>query len=133
MAVRVVRLGSARQRSEGLRLGTVRLLPRGVRKQNYSRLNYFDIWLPEVAPSRALVSYALGKPWTEARWAAYTRRYLREMSRPGPGRLIALLAALSKQANFSIGCYCENPRRCHRSLLAGLLREQGGKVSPRFE
>ena len=132
MAVRVVRLGSARQRSEGLRLGTVRLLPRGVKKQNYSRLNYFDIWLPEVAPSRALVSYALGKPWTEARWAAYTRRYLREMSRPEPARLIALLAALSKQANFSIGCYCENPRRCHRSLLAGLLREQGGKVSPRF-
>ena len=82
MAVRVVRLGTARERDEGLRLGTVRLLPRGVKKQDYAKLNYFDVWLPEVSPSRALVSYARAKPWTDARWAAYTRRYLREMRRP---------------------------------------------------
>jgi uncharacterized protein YeaO (DUF488 family) len=132
MAIRVVRLGTAKERNEGLRLGTVRLLPRGVNKRDYARLNYFDLWLPEVAPSRALVSYARAKPWTDARWAAYTRRYLREMRVPGARRLIALLAALSKQANFSIGCYCENPRRCDRSLLGTLLREQGGKVRPHF-
>jgi uncharacterized protein YeaO (DUF488 family) len=131
MAVRVVRLGTPKGRDEGVRLGTVRLLPRGIRKQDYARLNYFDVWLPEVAPSRGLVSYARAKPWTDARWAAYTRRYLGEMRRPEARRLIALLAALSKQADFSIGCYCESPSRCHRSLLAELLREQGGKVSPR--
>ena len=129
MAIRVVRLGTPKKRNEGLRLGTVRLLPRGVKKQDYATLNYFDVWLPKLAPSRALVSYALGKPWTDARWAAYARRYLSEMRRPEARRLIALLAALSKQANFSIGCYCENPSRCHRSLLGELLREQGGKIA----
>ena len=132
MAVRVVQLGTAKERNEGLRLGTVRLLPRGVRKQDYAKRNYFDLWLPEVAPSRALVSYARAKPWTDARWAAYARRYLREKRRPEARRLITLLAALSKQANFSIGCYCETPWRCHRSLLGKLLREQGGKVHARF-
>jgi uncharacterized protein YeaO (DUF488 family) len=132
MAVRVVRLGTARERNEGLRLGTVRLLPRGVKKQDYGKLNYFDVWLPELAPSRALVSYARAKPWTDARWAAYKRRHLREMRVPETRRLITMLAALSKQANFSICCYCENPGRCHRSLLAELLREQGGKVRGRF-
>jgi uncharacterized protein YeaO (DUF488 family) len=132
MAVRVVQLGTAKERNEGLRLGTVRLLPRGVKKQEYAKRNYFDLWLPEVAPSRALVSYARAKPWTDARWATYARRYLREMRRPEARRVITLLAALSKQANFSIGCYCETPWRCHRSLLGKLLREQGGKVHPRF-
>jgi uncharacterized protein YeaO (DUF488 family) len=128
MAIRVVRLGTARERNEGLRLGTVRLLPRGVKKQDYAKLNYFDVWLPELAPSRALVSYAQTRPWTDARWAAYARRYLSEMRRPEARRLIALLAALSNQASFSIGCYCENPWRCHRSLLGELLREHGGKI-----
>ena len=128
MAIRVVRLGAARERNEGLRLGTVRLLPRAVKKQEYAKLNYFDVWLPELSPTRAVVSYARAKPWTDARWAAFTRRYLGEMRRPEARRLIALLAALSKQANFSIGCYCENPWRCHRSLLGELLREQGGTI-----
>jgi uncharacterized protein YeaO (DUF488 family) len=128
MAIRVVRLGTAKQRNEGLRLGTVRLLPRGVKKQDYAQRNYFDVWLPELSPSRALVSYALARPWTDARWAAFARRYLSEMRRPEARRLIALLAGLSRQANFSIGCYCENPSRCHRSLLGELLREQGGKI-----
>ena|SRR5687767_14736163 len=128
MAIRVVRLGTGRKRDEGLRLGTVRLLPRGVKKQAYAQLNYFDLWLPELAPSRALVSYAQAKPWTDARWAGFARRYLSEMRRPQARRLVVLLAALSKQANFSVGCYCENPSRCHRSLLCELLREQGGKI-----
>jgi uncharacterized protein YeaO (DUF488 family) len=132
MAARVVRLGTPRERDEGPRLGTVRLLPRGVNRQDYAKLNYFDLWLPEVAPSRALVSYARAKPWTDPRWASFTRRYLNEMRRPEARRVIALLAALSAQANFSIGCYCESPWRCHRSLLAELLREQGGRVRPRF-
>jgi uncharacterized protein YeaO (DUF488 family) len=128
MAIRVVRLGTAKERNEGLRLGTVRLLPRGVKKQDYAKRNYFDVWLPELSPSRPLVSYAQARPWTDARWAAYTRRYLREMRRPDAQHLIALLAALSKKANFSVCCYCENPARCHRSLLGELLRDQGGNV-----
>jgi uncharacterized protein YeaO (DUF488 family) len=128
MAIRVVRLGTPKKRDEGLRLGTVRLLPRGVKKHDYAKLNYFDVWLPELSPGRALVSYAQAKPWTDARWAAFARRYLREMSRPEARRLIALLAALSAQANFSVCCYCENPSRCHRSLLGELLREEGGTV-----
>jgi uncharacterized protein YeaO (DUF488 family) len=132
MAVRVVRLGTPKDRAEGLRLGTVRLLPRGVRKQDYAKLNFFDVWMPEVSPSRGLVAYARARPWTDARWAVYAQRYLREMRRPEAMRLITLLAALSKKANFSIGCYCENPSRCHRSLLGTLLREQGGKVHPFF-
>jgi len=131
MAIRVVRLGTARARNEGLRLGTVRIMPRGVKKQDYATLNYFDVWLPELSPSLALVSYAQAKPWTDARWAAYARRYLSQMRRPEARRLIALLAALSKEASFSIGCYCENPWRCHRSLLGELLREQGGTIRPR--
>jgi uncharacterized protein YeaO (DUF488 family) len=128
MAIRVVRLGTAKKRDEGLRLGTVRLLPRGVKKRDYARRNLFDVWLPELSPSHTLVSYAQAKPWTDARWAAFARRYHKEMRRPEAQRLIAVLAALSKQANVSICCYCENPSRCHRSLLGDLLRDQGGKV-----
>jgi len=129
MAIQIVRLGATRGRNEGLRLGTVRLLPRGVKQQDYADLDYFDVWLPELAPTRALVGYAQAKPWTDLRWATFTRRYLREMRRPEARRLIALLAALSKQARFSIGCYCENPSRCHRSLLGQLLDEEVGRLS----
>lgn len=129
MAVRVVRIGTPRMRGEGLRLGTVRLLPRGVPKENYATQDFFDVWVPEVSPSRELVAYAQAQPWTDARWAAYEKRYLREMARPEAQRLIALLGALGQQTNFSIGCYCENPWRCHRSLLGELLRAHGAKVS----
>ena len=127
--IQVVRIGTPRMRGEGLRLGTVRLLPRGVRKQDYARKNFFDVWLPEVAPSRELVAYAQAQPWSDARWGAYTKRYFREMARPEAQRVIALLGALGKQTNFSIGCYCENPWRCHRSLLGELLRAYGAKVA----
>jgi uncharacterized protein YeaO (DUF488 family) len=133
MAVRVVRLGTAKERGEGVRLGTVRLLPRGVRTQDYAKKNLFDLWLPEVSPSSELVAYAQAKTWTDPRWAIFTRRYLREMHRPDAQHLIALLAALSKDSNFSICCYCENPFRCHRSLLGELLRDQGGHVRPGFK
>ena len=128
MAIQIVRLGTARGRNEGLRLGTVRLLPRGVKQQDYAELNYFDVWLPELAPSRGLVAYAQAQPWTDARWAVFTRRYLREMRRPEARRFIGLLAGLSKQASFSVGCYCESPSRCHRSLLAQLLHEESERL-----
>jgi uncharacterized protein YeaO (DUF488 family) len=131
MAIRVVRLGTPKARNEGLRLGTVRLLPRGVKKQDYASRNFFDLWLPDVSPSRGLVAYAQAGPWTDARWATFRRRYLTEMRRPETQRVIALLAALSKQANFSIGCYCESPWRCHRSLLAELLKEEGATINLR--
>jgi uncharacterized protein YeaO (DUF488 family) len=128
MSVRIVRLGTPRDRDEGLRIGTVRRPPRGVHKADYAARNYFDVWLPELAPSAPLVALALSKPFTPQRWAVYRRRYRREMLKPAAQRLIALLAALSSQTNFSVGCYCENETRCHRSLLKELLIERGAKV-----
>jgi uncharacterized protein YeaO (DUF488 family) len=128
MSLRVVRLGTARHPDEGLRLGTVRHPPRGVRKEHYASGNYFDAWLPELSPSAPLVSFALSKPFTPARWAAYARRYRGEMRRPAAERLLAVLAALSRQTNFSVGCYCEDESHCHRSLLKQLLIEKGAQV-----
>jgi len=128
LAIRVVRLGIARQRGEGLRIGTARRPPRGVRKSDYARRNYYDVWLPDLAPSQALVSWALGEPWSDARWRTFARRYRREMRDPRAQRLIDLLAALSQHANFSVGCYCERAQRCHRSLLAELLAEHGANI-----
>jgi uncharacterized protein YeaO (DUF488 family) len=129
MAVRVVRLGTPRARGEGLRLGTARRLPRGVRKQDYARRNYFDLWLPELAPSAKLVGFAQAKPWTGARWTKFSRGYRREMAQPSPSRLLEMLARLSRQADFSVGCYCEDENRCHRTVLRALLRERGAKVA----
>ncbi len=128
MSLRVVRLGTARHPDEGLRLGTVRRPPRGVRKEHYASGDYFDAWLPELSPSAPLVSFALSKPFTPARWAAYARRYRGEMRRPAAERLLAVLAALSRQTNFSVGCYCEDESHCHRSLLKQLLIEKGAQV-----
>lgn len=128
MAIRVVRLGSPRARDEGLRLGTVRRPPRGVKKKDHARLDYYDTWLPELAPSAPLVSSALSKPWTDARWAAFARRYRAEMRRPETQRLIGLLALLSQQTNISVGCYCEDESRCHRSVLRDLLAEAGAQI-----
>jgi len=129
MAVRVTRVGSPRSKGEGLRLGTVRRLPRGVRKTEYATRNYFDVWFPELAPSEKLVSWFLSKPWTDQRWARYVRRYRREMQAPAPRHIIDVLARLSYQANFSVGCYCEREDRCHRSLLGTLLAEHGAKIA----
>lgn len=125
MALRVVRLGTPRTLDEGLRLGTVRRVPRGVLKGDYARRNYFDQWLPELAPSQSLVSWALSTPFTPERWIAYERAYRKEMKSPPTVRLLALLAALSKQTNFSIGCYCESELQCHRSILRDLLASHG--------
>jgi uncharacterized protein YeaO (DUF488 family) len=129
MAIRIIRLGSPRAAREGLRLGTVRRPPRGVRKADYARRNYYDVWLPDLAPSGKWVSWALSEPWTDARWKKYMRNYRREMKTPAAARLIGLLAALSQHADFSVGCYCENPERCHRSILRELLAEHGARLA----
>lgn len=128
MAVRIVRLGTPRGRGEGLRLGTVRRLPRGVRKADYARRDFFDLWLPELAPSAKLFSYAVSEALTSQRWRRFAAAYRREMAQPGPQRLLAVLAALSQQADYSVGCYCEDESRCHRSLLRSLLVEAGARV-----
>ena len=129
MAIRVVRLGSKRQKGEGPRFGTARRPPRGVRKSDYARLDYYDVWLPELAPSQDLVSWALSQPWTDARWKRFARAYRREMREPGAQRLLDLLAALSRRTNFSVGCYCEDEARCHRSLLRELLKDRNAQLA----
>ena len=129
MAIRVVRLGEPRTPGEGIRLGTVRRPPRGVPKSEFARRDFYDVWLPELAPSAQTVSWALSEPWTDVRWKRYVRMYRKEMGEPGPRHLLSTLAALSAQTDFSVGCYCENAARCHRSLLAELLVEAGAKVT----
>ena len=128
MAIRVVRLGEPRAPGEGIRLGTVRRPPRGVRKEDFARRDYFDVWLPDVAPSSELVSWALSEPFTPKRWSRYEKAYRAEMKKPPAQRLIALLAALSQQTDFSIGCYCEDEARCHRSILRELLTDAGATI-----
>jgi uncharacterized protein YeaO (DUF488 family) len=128
MAFRIVRLGTPREPEEGLRIGTVRRPPRGVRKEDHARRDFFDVWLPELAPSAPLVSWALSEPFTSARWDTYARKYRAEMRQPTQQRLLALLANLSSQTNFSVGCYCDDETRCHRSLLKDLLIKQGAKI-----
>jgi uncharacterized protein YeaO (DUF488 family) len=129
MAIRVVRLGSPRDPAEGPRLGTVRRPPRGVPKAEYSTRDYFDLWFPDLAPSASLAGYAHAQPFTEARWNTFARRYRAEMARPPARRLISLLAVLSPGTNLSVGCYCEDEHRCHRSILRQLLVEAGAAVA----
>ena len=129
MPVRVVRLGTPRSPDEGLRLGTVRRPPRGVKKSDFARRDWYDVWVPDLAPSAQLVSWALADPWTDERWKRYSREYLREMKEPSVQRLIALLAAMSRDTNFSVGCYCGNETRCHRALLKDLLRDAGAVIN----
>jgi len=128
MPIAVVRLGSPRIPGEGLRVGTVRRPPRGVPKSQFAQLDFYDTWLPNLPPSQELVSFAQ-KSQGEKSWRTFERRYRAEMKRPEAARLLDLLAALSHQSNFSIGCYCENEERCHRSILKRLLVERGAKIS----
>ena len=128
MSITVVRLGSPRRPDEGLRIGTVRRPPRGVPKTRFAALDYYDVWLPDVAPSQQLVTLALRSQDANA-WKTVERRYRAEMKRPEASRLLDLLAALSHQTNFSVGCYCENEERCHRSILRDLLAERGAAFS----
>jgi len=127
MAVRVVRLGEPRAKDEGLRIGTVRRPPRGVPKSEYATQNWYDVWLPNLAPTAETVKRAQTAT-TPAQWAAFTRQYRTEMARPENRRVIDLLAALSHHANFSVGCYCADESRCHRAVLRTLLEDRGARI-----
>ena len=127
MAVRVVRLGSKRSDGEGLRIGTVRLPPRGVPKTEFSSQNWYDAWFPNLAPSMGTMKLAQ-KAATVRQWAAFARKYRAEMTAPENCHSLALLAALSHRTNFSVGCYCEDEARCHRSILRKLLAENGANI-----
>lgn len=128
MAIRVVRLGSPRAKNEGLRIGTVRRPPRGVPKTDFAKRDFYDVWLPDLSPSEALVKQALAAEDARA-WAAFVRKYRAEMKRPEAARLLGLLAALSHTTHFSVGCYCEDDTRCHRSVLRELLEEHGATMA----
>lgn len=128
MAVRIVRLGSVRERGEGLRLGTVRHPPRGVPKDQHASRNFYDVWVPELAPSAALVKH--GQTSASARaWSTFVKQYRREMASPEQVHLLRLLAALSVSTDFSVGCYCADEARCHRSVLRALLAENGAVLA----
>jgi uncharacterized protein YeaO (DUF488 family) len=127
MSISVVQLGSKRARGEGVRIGTVRRPPRGVPKRAFAERDYYDVWLPALAPSSELVARAQ-RATSEAQWRAFVKAYRREMSRPEASRLLELLAAFSHGSSFAVGCYCEDEARCHRSVLRELLREHGAKL-----
>jgi len=127
MAVRIVQLGSDRVAGEGLRIGTVRRPPRGVAKSEFASQNWYDVWFPNLAPSAETVKLAQDAK-TEREWAAFVKKYRAEMATPDTSRALDLLAAMSHQADFSVGCYCANESRCHRSVLRSLLAERGANV-----
>jgi len=129
MAIRIVRLGSPRARGEGLRIGTVRRPPRGVPKAQFASRDYYDVWLPEVAPSDPLVTMARNAGDRDSVWRSFARRYRAEMKRPGASHVLDLLAALSHTDDLSLGCYCEDERRCHRSVLRELLAERRARIA----
>ena len=127
MGVRIVRLGSERTEGEGTRIGTVRRPPRGVPKSEFASQNWYDVWFPNLAPSAETMK--LGQEArTPAQWAAFVKKYRTEMATPENSHAIELLAVLSHQTNFSVGCYCENEAHCHRSVLRELLTDKGAKV-----
>jgi uncharacterized protein YeaO (DUF488 family) len=127
MTVRIVRLGSARTPGEGLRIGTVRRPPRGVPKSEYASQNWYDVWLPNLAPSPETIKLGLAAE-SDRDWQAFARKYRAEMARPDGSRILDLLAAMSHQVNFSVGCYCAEESRCHRSVLRALLLERGAAL-----
>ena len=128
MAIRIVRLGSPRAKGEGLRLGTVRRPPRGVPKAEFASRGFYDVWLPEVAPSEPLVKAALQARDRPAGWQSFVRRYRSEMRRPEASHVLDLLAALSHVTDLSVGCYCADESHCHRSVLRVLLTERGAEL-----
>jgi uncharacterized protein YeaO (DUF488 family) len=125
--IRVVQLGSPRERGEGVRIGTVRRPPRGVLKAEFASRDYYDVWLPILAPSADLVSRAKAAT-RNGDWERFVREYRAQMSAPDTSRLLDVFAALSKSANFSVGCYCKEQNRCHRSVLRRLLEERGATI-----
>lgn len=128
MSLSIVRLGTPRQAGEGLRIGTVRRPPRGVAKADFARLDWYDVWLPILAPSEALVKQARAAADAGA-WARFMRQYRREMAAPDAARTLDLLAALSQRTDLAVGCYCEDEARCHRSVLRELLTERGARIA----
>ena len=127
MAIRIVRLGSPRVPGEGLRIGTVRRPPRGVPKSEFATRNFYDVWLPNLAPSEELLKEGQSAH-DESSWARFAKRFRAEMNRPEPGKVLDLLAALSHQTNIALGCYCEDESRCHRSVLRELLAGRGADL-----
>jgi uncharacterized protein YeaO (DUF488 family) len=127
MTIQIVRLGSSRKSNEGLRIGTVRRPPRGVKKEEYASKNIYDVWFPNLSPSQALLKQALSIE-DEKSWKAFKRKFVAEMKLPEPRRDLDLLAALSHQTNFAIGCYCKDESRCHRSILRELLEQRGANI-----
>jgi len=127
MAIKMVRLCSPREEGEGLRIGTVRRPPRGVRKEEYSSKNIYDVWFPNLSPSEPLLKEAKAAN-DEKSWKAFKRKFLAEMKLPGASKDLDLLGALSHRTNMSIGCYCEDESRCHRSILRELLAKRGADV-----
>ncbi|MEL0027039.1 MAG: DUF488 family protein [Perlucidibaca sp.] len=128
MTIRIVRLGTARLPGEGLRVGTVRRPPRGVPKSEFASGDWYDVWYPELSPSADLVKFAQAAG-SEDDWRMFVKRFRAEMAEPAPARTLALLAALSHQTDFAMGCYCEQEAHCHRSVLRALLQELGASVS----
>lgn len=128
MAVHIVRLGSRRTPDEGLRIGTVRRPPRGVPKTQFAAQNWYDVWFPNLAPSVATMKIGQ-EAQTPAQWAAFAKRFRAEMALPDASRALDLLAALSHQSQFAVGCYCEDEASCHRSVLRALLAERGAKIA----
>lgn len=128
MAIRVVQLGSARIDNEGVRIGTVRRPPRGVPREEFARQNWYDVWYPNLAPSAEAVKQALDAN-TPAEWKAFAKTYRAEMATPENRHTLALLAQLSQHTDFSVGCYCEDASRCHRSILRALLDEAGAQLA----
>ena len=128
MAIRIVRLGTPRAKGEGLRIGTVRRPPRGVPKNEFASRDFYDVWLPNLAPSEGLLKAALGAK-DDRGWRSFTKRYRAEMSRPEASRILDVLAALSHTSDFSVGCYCQDERRCHRSVMRELFQERAASIA----
>jgi uncharacterized protein YeaO (DUF488 family) len=128
MTLRIVRLGTLRHSQDGTRIGAVRRPPRGVRKECYATENWFDVWYPELSPSQELVAKALAAKKV-SEWNRFVRSFRAEMNKPTPRRTLDPLAALSRDSHFSVGCYCENETRCHRSVLRELLAERGASIA----
>ena len=127
MSVRIVRLGTSRAAGEGTRIGTVRRPPRGVPKTEFSKQNWYDVWFPNLAPSLETMKLGLSAA-SDADWRAFAKKYRAEMNEPGPKHDLDLLATLSHSTSFSVGCYCDDESRCHRSILRDLLADRGAKI-----
>jgi uncharacterized protein YeaO (DUF488 family) len=127
MSIRIIRLGSPREKGEGLRVGTVRRPPRGVPKSDYAKRDFYDVWLPNLSPSPELMKQGQSAA-DEASWSVFKKKFRSEMNTPDASKILDLLAALSHQTNISLGCYCQDESRCHRSVLRALLKERGASL-----